>query len=435
MSHVIVGGGVAGLATAFYLTKQSGVKRITVLESSKRLGGWIDTTRNKDGILYEHGPRTIRPVGPQGANTLAMVQELGLSDKVRSVKLGEPSTINRMVYVNGELYKLPSTLISLFKSVVLRFGEDIAQYAVDPLVRGICAGNSREISVHFIAKYLHELEQSSGSVLKGYLKDYFKNKLFPIPKTKEEECDLVKLARSEHWSVWGLENGLTTLTEALKDKLLKLGVEIFTDYKVQDLYFRKEVCMVNGSIPCDKLTLAQPSFAAAQLLKDSSLPLELHESLATIPYVDVAVVNLEFKGNILKNPGFGFLVPSNQPEPILGCIFDTCTFKQGDRTIFTVMMGGAWFNSLFKDKTQAEIECTALETVQRILKFQDKPTRSKTKILRNCIAQYTVGHLARVKTARDIINQGRLPLSIVGSSYDGVGINDTILSARRSVGI
>ena len=44
--------------------------------------------------------------------------------------------------------------------------------------------------------------------------------------------------RSEHWSVWGLENGLTSLTEALKDKLLKLGVEIFMDYKVQDLYFR-----------------------------------------------------------------------------------------------------------------------------------------------------------------------------------------------------
>ena len=37
--------------------------------------------RHKDGVLYEHGPRTIRPVGPQGANTLAMVQELGLSDK------------------------------------------------------------------------------------------------------------------------------------------------------------------------------------------------------------------------------------------------------------------------------------------------------------------------------------------------------------------
>ena len=38
-------------------------------------------SRNKDGTIYEHGPRTIRPVGPQGANTLHMIEELGLVDR------------------------------------------------------------------------------------------------------------------------------------------------------------------------------------------------------------------------------------------------------------------------------------------------------------------------------------------------------------------
>ena len=106
---------------------------------------------------------------------------------------------------------------------------------------------------------------------------------------------------------------------------------------------------------------------------------------------------------------------------------------QGRRTILTVMMGGAWFNALLQGKSETEIERLALETVSRVLKFQDQPVRTRTKILKQCIAQYTVGHLKRVATARNIIQQGRLPLSIVGSSYDGVGINDTIMSARKHV--
>lgn len=463
MSHVIVGGGIAGLSTAFYLLKQAGTKRIVVLESSKRLGGWIDTTRNEDGIIYEHGPRTVRPAGVQGANTLAMIEELGLTDRVRSVKYGEPSTTNRMIYTQGKLHKLPSTLLSVFmnlppfeKPLVLslirelrapvkkgsdtplfefisrRFGEDVAQYAVDPLVRGICAGNSREVSVHFIAKYLHQLEQRSGSIVKGYAADYLKGLMFPPPKTQAENCDLVKLARLEKWAVWGLENGLTTFTETLVDYLREKGVEIFTDTQIQDIHVRGSSCIVNAgsTIICDKVTMAQPSFAAAQLCKDVSP--DLSRSLSSIPFVDVAVVNLEFKGNILSEEGFGFLVPSNQPEPILGCIFDTCTFKQGNRTLLTVMMGGAWFNQLFKTKTQEELEAIALSTVSSILNIAQSPVRTKTKILRECIAQYTVGHLERVAAARTAISQDALPMSLVGSSYDGVGINDTILSARNS---
>jgi len=464
MSHVIIGGGIAGLSTAFYLSKQTGVSRIVVLESSKRLGGWIDTTRNGDGTIYEHGPRTIRPKGPQGANTLELVETLGLTDRVRAVKAGHPSTINRMVCVDGALHKLPSSYNSLFKrlppfkkALVLaglqelrapvkrgedtpifefisrRFGEDIAQYAVDPLVRGICAGNARELSVHFIASYLHEKEQADGSFIKGYLKDSAKAWFSPTPETVAQKSDLARLAKSEKWAVWGLEGGLETLTEALAQHLKEKGVEIFTEAQVQNITFKGGTCIVNSgsSLTCDKLTLALPSFAAATLTNDISP--ELSDALAEIPYVDVAVVNLEFKGDILKEEGFGFLVPSNQPQPILGCIFDTCTFKQGRRTILTVMMGGAWFNSLLKGKSELEIETLALETVSKVLNFKEQPVRSKTMILKQCIAQYTVGHTRRVRTARDIIREKGLPLSIVGSSYDGVGINDTIMSARNSV--
>ena len=97
MSCTVLGGGISGLAAAHYLSKLPHVKEVVVLESTKRLGGWINSTR-EDGLVYEHGPRTVRPPGPQGANTLNLVQELGLVDKVKPIKYGHPATINRYFF-------------------------------------------------------------------------------------------------------------------------------------------------------------------------------------------------------------------------------------------------------------------------------------------------------------------------------------------------
>ena len=45
MTLCVVGGGVAGLSAAHYALKAPGVRRIVLLESAERLGGWIDTVR------------------------------------------------------------------------------------------------------------------------------------------------------------------------------------------------------------------------------------------------------------------------------------------------------------------------------------------------------------------------------------------------------
>lgn len=71
------------------------------------------------------------------------------------------------------------------------------------------------------------------------------------------------------------------------------------------------------------------------------------KELAGIPFVDVAVVNLAYKGKRLEKDAFGFLIPPSQKVPILGVIFDSCNFDAGDWTVLTVMMGGAWFNEYF----------------------------------------------------------------------------------------
>ena len=70
----ILGGGLSGLSTAFYLSKALPAShKIIILEKSKRFGGWIQTSKHENGISFEAGPRSIRPVGLQGLLTLDLV--------------------------------------------------------------------------------------------------------------------------------------------------------------------------------------------------------------------------------------------------------------------------------------------------------------------------------------------------------------------------
>lgn len=72
----ILGGGITGLATAYFLTKQLPDAKVTIYEASDHLGGWLRTKRVMVGngtILFEQGPRTLRPGTPAGMVTLEMV--------------------------------------------------------------------------------------------------------------------------------------------------------------------------------------------------------------------------------------------------------------------------------------------------------------------------------------------------------------------------
>ena len=112
----ILGGGIAGLSTAYYLVKQFGDKvHPVIFESSGMTGGWMRTVTTKKGSRYEMGPRTIRPMGISGLNTLDLIEELKLESEVLFVQRSHPTANNRYLYVNEKLVKLPSDSKALFK--------------------------------------------------------------------------------------------------------------------------------------------------------------------------------------------------------------------------------------------------------------------------------------------------------------------------------
>lgn len=99
-------------------------------------------------------------------------------------------------------------------------------------------------------------------------------------------------------------------------------------------------------------------------------------------------------------------------------------------------MGGHWFNSLFGHPDTVHprhLQNVAIETAEKTLGIRAKPTTCLTNILRDCITQYTLGHSERIKNISDFIEERKLPLTLIGASYNGVSVNDCIYNAQLAV--
>ncbi|XP_052891896.1 protoporphyrinogen oxidase [Anopheles moucheti] len=472
----ILGAGISGLAAGHYLLRKTPTLPLTIYEATDRIGGWIRSDRFLDsGFVFEAGPRTIRPKGPAASNTLQLIEELGLADEVYSISSNHTAARNRMIYAKGKLNLLPNSLGGLLKTVppftkplyfaafrdliagrsktVLndesmysfverRFGKEIADYAVSSMLCGICAGNAKEISVKFLMKDLFEREQRHGGVLLGLLKEALQNRnkqnpaVNNVTNNSTSASSLAERAKAENWSIYSIRGGLQTLPETLAEDLRAKGASIVTGTKFEELTFERDRVVLRSDGKEQQLRHLVSSIPSYKLAKhvQKQHP-QLATTLSSIPFVDVCVINLQYrKADLLQQDGFGFLVPPIENLPILGVIFDSCCFDMDDNTVLTVMMGGAWFEKWFgKNPSNEHLLEVALKNVNKILHIDQQPDSYKVNLLRKCIPQYTVGHQDRVKAIRDYIEQHRLPIVLCGASYDGVGVNDVILSARTNV--
>lgn len=471
---IVLGGGLSGLSAGYYMLKKFG-QPTAIFEASNRVGGWIRTEKHKErGFIFEAGPRTIRPKGVSGANTLEMIEELQLP--IEAVTSSHVASKNRMIYAKGQLCMLPNSLKgiiqtvppfsqplamalwndlksrstkikfgdeSIYDFVSRRFGSELADYAISPMICGICAGDAKEISVRFLMDEVFENEQKYGGVVKGLFMSKLNGK-----KTKgsgdsttaklfgEDQPAKFKEAVKNKWSMYRVNDGLETLPRTLGNYLLSRDVEINLSSECREILFTDNAVRLNikgQDVEARHVISSIPSFKLAACVKNQHPGLA--GQLMAIPYVDVAVVNLQYSSkDVLKQPAFGFLVPPLEKRPILGVIFDSCVFEMEDNTVLTVMMGGKWFEHYYgKDPTQKELLDIAIREVSQILGIDQQPKMSRVHILKKCIPQYHVGHKQRVQDIRRYIQRYKLPLSLCGAAYDGVGINDVILSARMSV--
>uniref|UniRef100_A0A8C6L5C4 Protoporphyrinogen oxidase n=1 Tax=Nothobranchius furzeri TaxID=105023 RepID=A0A8C6L5C4_NOTFU len=429
---ITVEGGHDGVE-CFLLQWSNGV---IVLESSDRFGGWLRTLRRLDGTLFELGPRGVRPAGAVGRNTLNMVEDLGLSAEVLPVSYSHVSSKNRYLYVNGKLHRMPSGISeilrtvppfsrpllfslaseilvkrgkeddeSIYSFVSRRLGKELADIAVDSLCRGVFAGDCRNLSVRSCFPPLFNAEQKRGSLTLGLL-----------------------LGSGTH-------TFSSSLFVVLEHNLLKEIKRIDENKKQGPVLWEK----LDGVISADHIISALPAKALSCVLPPTCQ--SLIQQLQDISSVTVAVVNLEYEGSVLPVKGFGHLVPSSEDKGLLGVVYDSVPFPEhnrpsGQTTRLTVMMGGAWFQEEFgapETVTTEHLLARATESVSCHLGVTSAPGWTHVALHKDCIPQYRLGHFRTVESMRSFIKKKNLSLSLIGSSFDGVSVNDVIFSGRTAV--
>ncbi len=201
----IVGGGIAGLATAFELSRL-GVSFV-VLERAPRAGGVI-FSEEVDGFTIDGGPDSLLI---QKAEAIALCREIGLGDRLVSTKPPRIAYIQR----GGRLHALPAGSVlgiptrvgpflrtSLFSwagkirmgcelfvaprreeadesigaFITRRFGQEATTYLAEPLLAGIHAGDVDRLSVRALFPRLVEAERTHGSLLSAFrIRNSFRN--------------------------------------------------------------------------------------------------------------------------------------------------------------------------------------------------------------------------------------------------------------------
>lgn len=439
---IILGAGISGLALGWFFKQRFKEEiELTILEKESCCGGWV-RTHNCSGFLFESGPRSCRTAG-HGIATLQLIESLGLQDEVIAAS---PAAKKRFLYFDRKLQQLPTGLASfltspltkgilpaigrewykqpqwhgdetIYEFISRRLGSTIAERLVDPMVTGIYAGDIRQLSMQAcFPDIFHGIEQH-GSMLGMLGSRIFQrrqiNYLSPFVQ-----------AWSKH-SIFTLRQGMGSLVNTLENKL-KNDLRLNCEATSVDLTEEKiHVKLRDGSsLNADQLFCTLPAYALQELIK---------VSVPKIEYTSVAVVNMGWGKKVLKHEGFGYLIPSQEQENVLGVVWDSSAFPQQNantnETRLTVMLGGTHRPDITL-RNEQEIRDTALNAVRQHLGIEELPKAILVSCAKNAIPQYKVGHKQKVKDFEHTIQQAfKGKLTILGNAWNGVSLNDCIAQA------
>lgn len=432
----VIGGGIAGLATARAILDADPNISLTIYEATDRAGGKVKTDLNPSAgavpFVVEHGPNGFLNNQP---HTIELARSLGLADRLLS---SSDDARRRYVFLRGKLRKLPESPPAFLKSDLLswrgklraardwfiqkapeggvpgesvseftkrRLGPEILQSMVEPFVTGVFAGDAEKLELTSAFPRLQQMESEHGGLLRA---------LVNMEKKRRRE-------RRAPVVLYSFRSGMGELTGALEQSLQK---SIRKNTPVDSLQFeRGEFILTIGGARerADLVLLAVPAFDATKLL--ASLSMEAAAELQQIEYAPVVVAALRFPAAPAGADGFGFLTSRAEKLQILGALFETNIWPRADGGFLVrCMLGGTRAPELLRYSDDAIINI-ALDALAEAKIATGAPIF--TKIIRwpSAIPQYHIGHAARL--ARIEASLAKYPnLHLAGAAYRGVSVND-----------
>lgn len=439
---VILGAGISGLSTAWYLSKTALPLDIVILEKSARAGGWLHTDHTT-GFHFEKGPRTFKV--DKSPMTMQLVAELGLQEELI---WSEAKPHHRYLWHEDELHRFPTNPLSFLFSpltkgfiralltewrkpvkngdetvwefVLRRFNYDVAKLFFDPMVVGIFGGDIRHISVRACFPRLKSWEEKYGSVTKGF---------FHRIKEKRGESKFSSHVGDIPMSaIYSFRRGIEQLTQSL---VSQVPAVIHYNQHVDDISFERDQILIDT----DKEQFFADYLFCALPVKETGCLFEKHvpdisKEFLKIPSVSVAVVNFGYDANVLPVQGFGYLTPTHAHEDILGVVFDSSVFMEHNRrdqeTRLTIKLD---------DSGQGEEKYVdaALKGIRRHLGISRVPKAISFKHTLRAIPQYGVGHLDKMTDLKNRFCKKLPRCHLVGNYLNGVSVDCCIERAKEAI--
>lgn len=443
-SIAVVGGGVTGLAAAWHLHSRG--HRVTLFEQSGRLGGAV-MTHARNGWLMECGPNSLleSPAFDELVTGLGLEQER---------LYAAPEAKNRYLVRNGRLLAVPMAPPKLLTSPLFswrtklrlvaepfrragarrpadvslaalvrdHFGQEIVDYAVNPLVAGVYAGDPDRLSTKCAFPQLWESEQTHGSIIRGQ-----------IAAMKR------KRARGERRAsrIASFRDGLQALPAALAARLPS-GV-VRTDAPVINLtpgrpwkvVWREGGLAASGEFDAVVLALPAQALAGLPIGPGDERPLA---ALSDVVYPPVTSLFFGFRRDQVAHPldGFGALVPAVERRSILGVLFSSTLFPDrapAGHVALTVYVGGTRQPDLARMEPDA-LRPKVLADLRDLLGISGDPVFSHATFWPRAIPQYNLGY-ERFFAAIEQAESRHPGLFVGGHVRDGISLANCIAAGAR----
>ncbi len=477
---VIVGGGIAGLAAAFLLRDEP--VRVTVLEGSPRLGGKLSVSEVA-GVAVDEGAEALLVTRPEGTELIAQVGLAG--DRV------EPGTTSSAIWTLGALRPLPrrqfmgvpSDLAELARSGVVsgqgavrasqdlelpptvrdgdvpvadyvgaRFGAEVVDRLVDPLLGGVYAGRSAELSfdatmpaLAAASRRYRSLAEAAGSLLPPSA---------PVPAGNQDRAPAGTRSGGPVFTT--LAGGLGLLPAFLAKAS---GAEVRTAAMVRALFpvpaapgagrgWRLTVGSTAAEelIEADAVILAVPARPAARLLAGAPGASAAVAALGEISYASMAIVTLAYPRSAFPGAGLaalgwsGYLVPAVDGRAVKAVTFSTVKWPHladatppdaGPLQIVRCSVGRIGEEALLQ-RADEDLAALAAAELAAATGVRGAPVAHRVTRWGGALPQYTVGHLDRVARIRAAVAT-QPGLAVCGAAYEGVGIPACVATARAAV--
>ncbi len=451
---LIVGGGIAGLATAYELHRRGVGFRL--LERAGRPGGVI-LSEHVDGFTFDAGPDALLIQKPAA---ITLCRELGLGDRLfpttepraafilrgrtlhplpESSVLGIPRNVSalaatRLFSIAGkarmaaEIFVKPrvdgATDESIASFIGRRFGKEAVTYLAEPLLAGIHAGDVNRLSMRALFPRFLEAERKHGSVLRAFRQ--------------------IRQPRSRSGAFMSLPGGLEEIVHALMRVLpgdsVSFNAPVLTiarDAGSPGAGRGRYVARLEsgGSLAARAVVVCTPAFVAAALLRDADA--EVSRLCDAIPYASSATVTLGYRRDDVAHPlrGSGFVVPRVEGTTIMAGSWISSKWRMRAPDGFVLLrtfIGGAR-DPQAMERSDEELIAASRAEMGALLGIRGNPLFTRLHRWIRANAQHDVGHLDIVSSIdRRLAN---LPgIFVTGSGFRGVGVPDCVADARATAG-